>query len=63
MSSVFQVILAVNKNTDHDHYYEVKTHEELINLIRFAQERGQRIKKITEQRFKTLEEIKKEGSN
>ncbi|MBO7694066.1 MAG: hypothetical protein J6T10_15720 [Methanobrevibacter sp.] len=63
MSSVFQVILAVDKNTDNDHYYEVKTHEEVINLIRFAQERGQRIKKITEQRFKTLEEIKKGGSN
>lgn len=63
MSSVFQIILAVDKNTDNDHYCEIKTHEEVINLIRFAQERGQRIKKITEKRFKTLEEIMKGGTN
>lgn len=49
---VFDVILAVDKNTDNDHYYQVKTHEEVIKLILWAKEKGQRIKKITERTIK-----------
>lgn len=51
---VFDVILSVDKNTNNDHYYQVKTHEEVINLINWAKEKNQKIKKITEREIKEV---------
>lgn len=51
---VFDVILSVDKNTDNDHYYQVKTHEEVVNLINWAKEKNQKIKKITEREIKEV---------
>jgi len=54
---VFDVILSVDKNTDNDHYYQVKTHDEVINLINWAKEKNQKIKKITEREIKEVTKI------
>lgn len=61
MTPVFSVILEAPKSGDH--YYDVYSYEEAINLINFAKENGQRIKKITQAKkgIRTLEEIKKGG--
>ena len=51
---VFDVILSVDKNADNDHYYQVKTHDEVINLINWAKDKNQKIKKITEREIKEV---------
>lgn len=52
--TVFEVTLSVDKNTDNDHWYRVKTHEEVITLIRWAKAKGQKIKKIAEREIKEV---------
>lgn len=52
--TVFEITLSVDKNTDNDHWYRVKTHEEVITLIRWAKAKGQKIKSIKEKEVKII---------